>query len=430
MHSNLTSKYLESATIAGRSVTINEAIAEAARRWFCSTLISTHRNGSTDSFPTQPCNRFITGAIQTVETTRAVVGLASLSGAVIDRTESESTFRHVLAVQRSGMSTASMGEIRFRSDCIFVVGDESCLEQTPLLIENLTRLQQADALGRFRAKRIVALGRWSSEGVKQLRANNNEVFAIWLEPQSIPRMLHQLSQISNERLLQSKNTAARWIAEADYLSVVWCNSSLGFEQSDLWIESLYAWIIKENARRRVVGLPISGSGITFQQACTWLTGFPGRIRLLEGNVAYDPELFTTDNYLNKVDNVFVLKVDESLPPSDDFGKGDDGSKRQSVSRNSAFADILIAPSPDSSLSPSGVFIPCSIAGFESAASMFRADGVVSVHVASTSRVTLPSDSTAEIDTFETLRPMSAHEAISRLQIGVMNLCESHDEALE
>lgn len=111
------------------------------------------------------------------------------------------------------------------------------------------------------------------------------------------------------------------MAQAEYTTVVWSAENLKFDQADLWVERLLQWIAGRNETTRCAALPWSSLDGTFQQVCTWLTGFPGRVAFRDGIPQYDPNGHSYEQWIARppvgmsLESIVVL-IDEtaSLTP--------------------------------------------------------------------------------------------------------------------
>jgi formylmethanofuran dehydrogenase subunit B len=138
--------------------------------------------------------------------------------------------------------------------------------------------------------------------------------------------------------------------------------------ADLWIERLMQWVAGQNETTRCAGLVLSSLEGSFQQACTWLTGFPGRIQFQQGEPIYDPSLNVYSKWIesagDRSGNSAILLVDETLSESPFLD-----------SKDAAGLSI-----PCVEISATSSMFPCAIAGAEVAADMFRADQAIVARV--------------------------------------------------
>jgi formylmethanofuran dehydrogenase subunit B len=330
----------------------------------------------------------VTGDIRTVETSRAVLAFALKNNAILDPFGSDPAFAQIHATQRAGMMSASLSEVRFRSDCIVLVGNDDLIRSMPRL-PNLLASPQCQPLHET-TNRIVLMGRWSSESISMFRSLDFEVQAIQMDPSDFPKAVRDWSKLSLEERNQSASLASKWMAASEYLTIVWAPSNLPFVEVDLWIERLQGWITEQNTNRRVVGLSLAGAYQTFQQVATWTTGFPGRMRLEctpDGELAvdYQPNRFRAEAIASLSPRPIVIQVNDTVLHS-------------SVC-NSIEADVLIGPvwssvngnadSKEQTVAPK-IFLPCALPGCEIVSQFFRADSVYSVKIEPTKPTGIPT----------------------------------------
>jgi len=320
----------------------------------------------------------ITGDIRTVETSRAVLAFALENNAILDPFGSDPAFAQILATQRGGFMSASLSEVRFRSDCIVIVGDDLLLRSMPRLPDLLLRSQSSDAPSA--ATRVVLIGNWTNESVLLFRTLGCETQAIQMDPCDFPKAIRDWSKLSLDERSQSASFPSKWMEASDYLTIVWSPGNFNFEASDLWIERLQGWIAEQNSSRRVVGLSLAGSYQTFQQVATWTTGFPGRMRLQcapdgELIVDYQPHRFRSEAIASLSHSPIVIQVDDTAWVS--------------TNTTSIKPDVLISQAwlptcgnddtQKQNVAPK-VFLPCALPGIETNAQYFRTDSVYSVKV--------------------------------------------------
>ncbi|MFN7629374.1 MAG: hypothetical protein ACK5PZ_21315 [Pirellula sp.] len=220
---------------------------------------------------------FVTGRIHSIETARASVQFVEQVHASLDLWDSEAAFDTVQAIQRSGFYGVSLAEARESTTLLIVVGDDSLLEEYPRI---------PAALSAGRRVRTLLLGSWSEESIQAWRRVGFDALAIDCDVQGVPRSLLQSARSAASWPWESQ--VGDWLQQASFTTVLWSNRNLQVAHGDLWIESMMAWIANRNSDRRCAALAWGGLDVGFQQACTWLTGFPGRIRYRKGVVEYDP----------------------------------------------------------------------------------------------------------------------------------------------
>jgi hypothetical protein len=372
--------------IDGNPVSMVQAVAAAKK-----LLIAKHESAL-----------LVTGDIRTVETSRAVLTFARENNAILDPFGSDPAFAQILATQRSGMLSASLSEVRFRSDCIVLVGNDELIRSMPRLPHLLSRSQQQEL--HKTATRIVLMGRWAVESIHLFQSLDFEVQAIQMDPSDFPKAIRDWSKLSSEERSKSSSLPSQWIDSAEYLTILWAPSNLYFDESDLWIERVQGWIAEQNAIRRVVGLSLAGAYQTFQQVATWTTGFPGRMRLectADGDLAvdYQPHRFRAETVASLSPRPIVIQVDDTA--------------LEATTSILIDADILIAPSwlPLSEIADSKeqmaapkIFLPCVLPGFEAASQFFRSDSVYSLKVGPTEPAVGSSVGSSGTDLLQAISP--------------------------
>ncbi len=316
----------------------------------------------------------ITGRVTSIETSRAVLDLARRIHAFVDMDDSESAFHQIRAVQRSGMFTATLSEVRFRSDLVILIGNDQLLEQFPRLAARLSNkpaihlpdkgdsnnasAHSSRSTNSPVSRTILCLGAWSEKSVNHLKALNANVLAFPMDLQVIPADLFR-STSSTDLLTSDPLFAIRNLIEAaSYTSLIWSNSLLQWKHADLWVERLFQWIAQQNRLMRCVGMPLSSHYGTFQQVCNWTTGFPGRVRFLEEyETSFEPE-----------------------EPSRAFAQADleihiDEPSLAATHRKTNCRQIFIGFTPQES-NPELLHFPSLVAGYHYAAEHFRGDGTI------------------------------------------------------
>jgi formylmethanofuran dehydrogenase subunit B len=310
----------------------------------------------------------IVGRVVSVEASRAILRLAQAYRAYVEIDGSEAAFRQIRAVQRAGMMTASLGEVAFRSDTIVLIGSSQLLAVFPRLLERLTERKRAISQPE-RPRRVILLGKWTTDDLSSIQKLACDVVSQEIDLPRIPQSLHQWLQLSKQEKTSSQNTISRWLAESSYLTMVWSPAQLNFSEPDLWIERLHQWIEKMNDESRCVGFPLASEYGTFQQVCTWTTGFPGRVQFDERDISYHPAGQCQDTRCFDV----TLVVDER--PVDNEVIPDSVPVIRPT-------DSVVAIGP--SLRPSlkaQVYLPCGESGIDYGAHFFRTDGSVCLEVA-------------------------------------------------
>ena len=298
----------------------------------------------------------VTGRIASVQTARAAVAFAAKYNATIDCAEGGHAFKNILAIQRSGLSSVSIAEARDHSDVLIVVGDDRLLTKTP-------RLPAALANEKGDKRTVVLLGDFSNSSASSWREAGFDVWCVPCELNAVPTALAQWSRWSDSTpdAVSAAGPLFEQLAQARYTTLLWSAENLQMENADLWAERMLQWIATRNEFTRCVALPWSSMDGTFQQVCTWLTGFPGRVAFQEGTPEYNPSRFCYREWLGKkptnekVKPVLVI-IDETASETP-FLEASDLPDDTQVIEVSAKSETF----------------PTAISGVEVAADMFRAD---------------------------------------------------------
>jgi formylmethanofuran dehydrogenase subunit B len=258
--------HFDGARIDGRAVSLEEAILAAA-----SLLLNA-------KYP------IISGTLLDVHASRAAIELAERCDAIVDFADSDATFNTLTAIQRAGIVCETIAEIRFRADVVILIGDDRLLNAMPRLGPRILDIPASSPLSH---RRVVLLGNWSRAAKQSLEGSDRVVTSIQSALPLLPNSLNGLLGPSKP----SSTEIASLIGGASNLVVVWNPEFIATADRDLWTETLLRWISKSNRGASCAALPLAGRGITFQQVCTWLTGFPGRVRFQQGTAEYDPYRF-------------------------------------------------------------------------------------------------------------------------------------------
>ena len=257
----------------------------------------------------------VTGRIASVATARAAVAFAAKYNATIDCAESGHVFKNVLAIQRSGLISVSLAESRDHSDFFIVVGDDSMLAACP-------RMPAALSGGKPSPQTVLLLGDFSIAAVELWKSAGFDTWSVPCDVKTVPSSLAQWSRCSDQstsdRSSESHPTKRllERMAQAMYTTVVWSAENLRMDQADLWVERLLQWIAGRNETTRCAALPWSSMDGTFQQVCTWLTGFPGRVAFRDGVPQYDPNGHSYEHWIARtpvgigLESIVVL-IDET-----------------------------------------------------------------------------------------------------------------------
>ena len=311
----------------------------------------------------------VTGRIANVATARAAVAFAAKYNATIDCAESGHAFKNILAIQRSGLNSVSLAEARDHTDLFIVVGNDSMQAAIP-------RMPFALRTGNPRRQTLLLLGEFSPASTEVWQQAGFDVWSVPCDLMTVPSALAQWSRWSGSNPVSSltntslSNPLFEQMAQAQYTTVVWSVENIAMDQADLWVERLLQWIANRNETTRCAALPWSSMDATFQQVCTWLTGFPGRVAFQDGVPSYDPQRNSYEHWIartsadNSAESAIVL-IDETVAATPYF---------DSIAMRDSGVNTVIE------LTGNSERFPTAIAGVETSADMFRADQMLLAHV--------------------------------------------------
>ncbi|MFN7732838.1 MAG: hypothetical protein ACK5OB_13105 [Pirellula sp.] len=322
----------------------------------------------------------VTGRIQCLATARAVIRFARAMSATLDLWDSGPAMDLVLAIQRQGMHSVSLADARARTDLWIAIGTDRWLDRMPRL---------PGAMSRGQSVPMLLLGEWSSAAVAMWTQHGFDAISIPCPLQKIPGALAQAIRYSRSH--EPISRVSKLLTDAKYTTVTWSGECLNASTErgscgDLWIEAMLRWIAARNEEVRAGLLAWGSLEGTFQQACTWLTGFPGRVRFRHGNAEYRPHEFTAVRWLSRVDRQpargdrnegvrgrpWIVWVDDTCEPLPE------------AIASSSVARLVISPirptRTGSAVSEAvGHWLPCQASGIDAADAMFRGDQAVVVH---------------------------------------------------
>jgi formylmethanofuran dehydrogenase subunit B len=301
----------------------------------------------------------VTGRIYTVESARSAIDFARRFDALIDPWDSDGAFDAIASMQRVGGYSVSLGEARDRSDLWIVIGDDRVLEQTP-------RLPEAMRCGR--AVPVLLLGRWSDSSIQAWSDAGFQTVCIETNIEQLPRILSQTIRLGSE---YCDSQTGKWILNAKYTTVLYAPQSLDIQNRDLWIDLIHRWVLQRNETTRIATLAWANLQATFHQTCTWLTGFPGRIRFENQSAQFEPNRYRAKDWCGQqaseplgLHRPLLVWVDDSV---EEFPR-----EFESL----GIPKIAISPRGCSPGLSEHVWLPTGIAGLNYGANMFRGDQTI------------------------------------------------------
>ena len=312
---------------------------------------------------------------------RAILGLASQYGSIIDHVNSETLFQNLNLLQRSGYMATSLTEIKNRADVIVIFGNK-IFEKSPRLLEKVLQTQNSLCTD-TRKKEIILVGSFSSRIINDIK-KSSRVTNIKINLGMIPGFLDLLTDdekykkingLSGKDLIKIKKI----IFNAKYLVAVWTNSDFALTSNpEMIINSISKYIIAYNKDKRGACSPIAGSlgDVTSSQAIAWMTGFASRVKFI-GNtfkhdrVSYNNKVLIDNQNVDTIIHISTLTSDK-------------------IKLDKRYFNIVLGHPNSSFSSVPDIFIPVGTPGIDYDGIMFRTDNVVSVALKKIREIKLPS----------------------------------------
>jgi hypothetical protein len=168
---------------------------------------------------------------------------------------------------------------------------------------------------------LLLLGSWSDASIQTWRAAGFEAWSIEIDLAELPKYLSQATRSGSD---ECKSQIGKWLLESKYTTLLYSPTALDVEYRDLWIDLISRWVLRRNQTHRVASLSWGSLQSSFHQTCTWLTGFPGRVRFENNSPSYDPSRHRAQDWCNRqqsstrvASRSVLIWVDDSiedLPP--------------------------------------------------------------------------------------------------------------------
>lgn len=343
--------------INGRDASLQEAIAEAARKLKAARL------------------PLLGGLGTDVEGMRALMSLADRAGGVLDHALSDALYRNTGVLQTKGWFMSTLTETRNRADLVIVVGADLASEH-PRFYERV--VSPDEVMFENSAKRTVVLigcGPDAAAGVTGDRIG--QVIDIACQPEELPALLGAFrallknvphaapppAGVSHDALAD----LAERCRKASYGIVAWAPQTLTFDGADLAVQIISDIVRDMNKTTRFAGLSLGGNdgAATAASVCSWQSGYPLRVSFASGVPLYDPYRFDLARMLASGEGDLLVWVSAfgpvpPAPPATELPTIVIGTP-----------GIAPAKAPD-------VFIPVATPGLDHAGRLVRCDGVVSL----------------------------------------------------
>lgn len=342
--------------INGKDVSLDEAIAEAARLVKGAELP-------------------IFGGLGTdVDGVRAVMSIADQAGGVVDHALSEGQYRNFRVLQTGGWVMTTLTEARNRADLFIVLGSD-IQKIHPRFFERIVCNERSMFSDTPPKRTVVFLG----EGLDQSTVTGSrigEILTLPVKGERIREVLIAMRALAKGVAVQGDTIGGLPRADvedlvkrcgaATYGVMVWAPPSLAFPDADLTVQAAAEYIKEINLTARFAGLSLGGNegAVSAGAVCAWQSGFPLRVSFASGKPDYDTERYSTANLLaNKESDLLVWIASytaDLAPPQTDIPM------------------ILLGTPVLKPAKTPAVYIPVGTPGIEHEGLIVRCDNVVSL----------------------------------------------------
>lgn len=353
--------------IGGKSVTYDNAVAEAAR------LISAAR------LP-------VFGGLGTdVDGMRAVMSIADKACGVVGHAFSEGQYRNYRVLQSGGWVTTTLTEARNRADLFVFLGSD-IHKLHPRFFERIVCNEKSMFSDNPPKRTVIFIG----EGLDQSAAVGSRIGEVITLPCKADRIGEVMAAvramakgapvhgdtIGGLPRAQVEDLLARCKA-ASYGVMVWAPPSLTFANADLTVQAAAEFIKELNLTQRFAGLSLGGNegAVTAGAVCAWQSGFPLRVSFASGKPDYDPERYGIMRLIESKETdllVWIASYSTDLsPPKSDV-------------------PMIVIGTPGLNLPQAPlVHIPVGTPGADHDGLLIRCDNVVSLPLTNLHRTNLP-----------------------------------------
>ncbi|MGO4683664.1 formylmethanofuran dehydrogenase [Hyphomicrobium sp. 2TAF46] len=355
--------------VDGRDVTLDEAIAAAAR------LIRESRLPAFGGLGTD------------VDGVRATIALAEKGGGVVDHALSDAQYRNFRVLQSSGWVLTTLTEARNRAD-LFIIAGSDVHKLHPRFFERIV-CNEASMFSDNPPKRtVVFLGEGLDQSAVIGKERIGEVVTLPVKAERIAEVLDAMRALNKGATIPGDDIGGLPRAAVDdlfarckaasYGVVVWAPPSLGFPSADLTVQAISEFVKDINLTSRFAGLALGGNegAVSAGAVCGWQSGFPLRVSFASGKPDYDAERYAISRLLSAKETDLLLWIasfsPDLTPPDTDVP-----------------TILLATPSVKPPRTPK-VYIPVGTPGIDHAGTMVRVDNVVSLPLRKLRQSNLPS----------------------------------------
>lgn len=258
----------------------------------------------------------------TVEAQRLAVEIADLTGGAVDIAASAGHEASLLAFQRIGLLTATLGEVRTRADLVVFWGIDPDAREPGFRERYLARA--ADSPARVRVAVDIGKARGPDEADERIAIPAAAEFeALWALRAMVRERRVDAERLESLGLSPDLLRPLAWRLAACRYGVIFHDADPPPERRDpLRALALGALVgdANERARVRLIGIRMPGNPVGAEAVLTWQTGYPCAIHFGRGYPRYGPGEFTGAALLTQggADAVLLVGVnpDRHLTPEE------------------------------------------------------------------------------------------------------------------
>jgi len=338
-----------SPTIAGKAVSLDEAVAKAA---------SILKSAQAPIFA---------GLSTDLAGFRAAFNSAQQVKAPMMHMNSESTWRNTKVLQSKGWQTTTLMEVKNRADVILCIGTD-VVSHNPRFFERNVWNKEA-LFTDPQARDIIYLGGENLDTSHGVSPKGKQPTVLPCATEALPEITAALRTLIQGKVLNATTiagiavkalqTIVEQLKQASYAVLIWVAKDFNFAHAELTIENITESVVTLNADSRAMGLALGGSDgdTTVNYAHTWLSALAPE----EHDVSQHDAIVWINSF----------SPDKPLPTAD-------------------APMIAIGNSQMQFAMPPAVFIPVATPALDCAGTLFRVDSSIVLPLKQTRKSTLPT----------------------------------------
>lgn len=338
-----------SPTIAGKAVSLDEAVAKAA------------------SILKAAQHPIFAGLSTDLSGFRAAFNSAQLVKAPMMHMNAESTWRNTKVLQSKGWQTTTLMEVKNRADVIVCIGTDVVSHNTRFFERNVWNKEAL--FTDPQARDIIYLGGEGLDTSHGVSPNGKQPTVLPSPTEALPEITAALRAMIQGKTLNTESiagiavkdleTVVKQLKEASYAVLIWVAKDFSFAHAELTIENITESVVTLNKESRAMGLALGGSDgdTTVNYAHTWLSALaPEEHDLTQHDAVVWVNSFSPEKPLPTTDAPLVV-----------FGNS-----------QTQFA------------TPPAVFIPVATPALDCAGTLFRVDSSIVLPLKQTRESALPT----------------------------------------